>query len=114
MRALDCDAAAGAARFDSGFPASHQTRLGARGARRARVGRHRAMCRARGAALAELAGARAREAGLTVAPRGASTLVSWEVADPEAESLRLLEEGFIVRNLPGTPYVRASVGGWTA
>jgi L-cysteine/cystine lyase len=51
---------------------------------------------------------------LTVAPRGASTLVSWEVPDPEAESLRLLEQGFVVRNLPGTPYVRASVGGWTS
>ena len=26
-----------------------------------------------------------------------STLVSWEAADPEAETLRLLAEGFVVR-----------------
>lgn len=53
------------------------------------------------------------ERGLTVAPRGDSTLVSWEVEDPPAESERLLGEGIVVRHLPGTPYVRASVGAWT-
>lgn len=53
------------------------------------------------------------EAGRTVAPRGRSTLVSWEEADPEATSRRLIEAGVVVRHLPGRPYVRASVGAWT-
>ena len=67
---------------------------------------------ARGPELAaRLAGA-LEEHDLIVAPRGHSTLVSWEVADPEAESKRLAAESFVVRHLPGTPYVRASVGAW--
>lgn len=60
---------------------------------------------------AELAG-RLTEAGRTVAPRGETTLVSWESPDPEAERDRMGAAGVIVRNLPGTPYVRASVGAW--
>ncbi|MDQ3699350.1 MAG: aminotransferase V, partial [Chloroflexota bacterium] len=51
---------------------------------------------------------------LEVAARGDSTLVSWEAADPEAEAARLLGAGYVVRNLPGTPYVRASVGAWSS
>ncbi len=54
------------------------------------------------------------DAGLVVAPRDASTLVSWESTDPPAEAARLLDAGLLVRDLPGTPYVRASVGGWTS
>ncbi len=61
------------------------------------------------ARLAELLEGR----GLRVAPRGPSTLVSWEAEDNEAEALRLGEAGFVVRHLPGTPYVRASVGAWS-
>jgi len=53
-----------------------------------------------------------RERGRTVAPRGPSTLVSWEAEDPVAEVARLDETGVVVRNLPTTPYVRASVGAW--
>ena len=52
--------------------------------------------------------------GATVAPRGRSTLVSWEDDDPPATTARLLEAGIVVRDLPGTPYVRASVGAWTS
>jgi L-cysteine/cystine lyase len=53
--------------------------------------------------------------GLTVAPRGASTLVSFVVAEPRAFIERLAgEERMVLRDLPGTPYVRASVGGWTS
>jgi selenocysteine lyase/cysteine desulfurase len=54
------------------------------------------------------------EAGTTVAARGRSTLVSWEVDDPLGEVERLLGEAVVVRALPGTPYVRASVGAWTS
>jgi selenocysteine lyase/cysteine desulfurase len=50
--------------------------------------------------------------GRTVAPRDATTLVSFEDADPEATRDRLAGEGVVVRDLPGTPYVRASVGAW--
>ncbi len=60
---------------------------------------------------AELA-RRLEEAGHTVAPRGDSTLVAWEVADPEATRDRLRDEGIVVRNLPGRPLLRASVGAW--
>ncbi len=61
----------------------------------------------------QLAG-RLRESGRTVAPRGRSTLVSWEERDPQAIAERLLGSGVVVRHLPGRPYVRASVGAWTS
>ena len=63
---------------------------------------------------AELAEGFAAQLGERVVPRGRSTLVSWTDADPEATVARLREEGFVVRNLPGSPYVRASVGGWSS
>jgi selenocysteine lyase/cysteine desulfurase len=50
--------------------------------------------------------------GRRVAPRGDTTLVSWEDADPPATRLRLLEAGVAVRDLPGTSFLRASVGAW--
>jgi L-cysteine/cystine lyase len=54
------------------------------------------------------------ERGRTVAPRGRSTLVSWEEDDPEAVAKSLGEAGVVVRHLPRWPYVRASVGAWTS
>jgi L-cysteine/cystine lyase len=50
--------------------------------------------------------------GSTVAPRGDTTLVSWETDDPPALAQRLSDAGVVVRDLPGTSYVRASVGAW--
>jgi selenocysteine lyase/cysteine desulfurase len=38
--------------------------------------------------------------------------VSWEDPDPEATRDRLAETGVVIRNLPGRPYLRASVGAW--
>lgn len=55
---------------------------------------------------------RLRATGRTVAPRGNSTLVSWEQPDPEAAAERLAAEGITVRPLPGTSLLRASVGAW--
>lgn len=55
---------------------------------------------------------RLRATGRTVAPRGPSTLVSWEQAEPEATATRLAAAGVVVRPLPGTPYLRASIGAW--
>ena len=69
---------------------------------------------ARGPELAARLAEHLADRGLTVAPRGPSTLVSWEAADPEAESKRLAGEGFVLRHLPGTSYVRASVGAWSS
>jgi L-cysteine/cystine lyase len=66
----------------------------------------------RAAELAERFAAALAEAGHTVAPRGCSTLVAFEYPDPEAARERLAEAGVAVRNLPGHPYLRASVGAW--
>lgn len=68
----------------------------------------------RAAAQAERLAELLRERGQDVAPRGRSTLVSWRVADPEAETERLAAEGIVVRFLPGAGLVRASVGAWTS
>jgi L-cysteine/cystine lyase len=51
-------------------------------------------------------------AGRTVAPRGPTTLVAWEDDDPAATRDRLAGAGVVVRNLPGRPLLRASVGAW--
>jgi selenocysteine lyase/cysteine desulfurase len=51
--------------------------------------------------------------GVEVAPRGRSTLVSFAVEDQAAALERVLAGGFMLRDLPGTRYLRASVGGWT-
>ena len=66
--------------------------------------------RARG--LAAALASTLTEGGRTVAPRGDTTLVSWEDPDPLATRERLAAAGVVVRNLPGTPYLRASVGAW--
>lgn len=52
------------------------------------------------------------ERGRKVAPRGATTLVSFTSPDPEAERERLRTAGVILRNIPGRPWLRASVGAW--
>ncbi len=56
--------------------------------------------------------ARLEEAGRVVAPRDHTTLVSFEDPDPAATVERLAAAGVVVRSLPGTPYIRASVGAW--
>jgi len=67
---------------------------------------------ARAAELAAVLADRLAERGRIVAPRGRTTLVAWEDPDPEATRARLAEAGVVIRNLPGTPYLRASVGAW--
>ena len=66
----------------------------------------------RGIALAGRLAELLRERGLQVAPRGASTLVSWRSDDAEADVERLAAQGIGVRHLPGRGLVRASVGAW--
>jgi selenocysteine lyase/cysteine desulfurase len=60
------------------------------------------------AALAE----RLAERGREPAPRGPSTLVSFPSKDAVAERALLAEQGVVVRNIPGRPWLRASVGAW--
>jgi L-cysteine/cystine lyase len=60
------------------------------------------------AQLAELLAA----AGRHVAPRGRTTLVSFTSSDPLGERARLADAGVIVRDIPGRPWLRASVGAW--
>ena len=112
-RAADFGLKDEAARFDAGFPASHQTAW-ALAAMDVLDGAGMERVLARGPELASRLAQDLAGRGLSVAPRGRSTLVSWETGDPEEESKRLGDEGLILRNLPGTPYVRASVGAWSS
>lgn len=66
----------------------------------------------RASALAEVLVRRLSELGREVAPRGASTLVSFTSPDPPAERAHLAERGVIVREIPESPWLRASVGAW--
>ncbi len=68
----------------------------------------------RAAALAESLAVRLVELGLRVRVRDRSTLVSWEVEDPQREVERLAGEGYVVRSIPGLGLVRASVGAWSS
>jgi selenocysteine lyase/cysteine desulfurase len=67
---------------------------------------------ARATALAARLASELVERGRTVAPRGATTLVAWQDPDPPAAAERLAAADVVVRNLPGTPLLRASVGAW--
>lgn len=62
--------------------------------------------------LAQQLAARLADRGLRVGDRGDTTLVAWEDADPPATRDRLGAAGVAVRDLPGTRYLRASVGAW--
>jgi selenocysteine lyase/cysteine desulfurase len=66
----------------------------------------------RAADLAESFANGLMEAGYTVAPRGRSTLVAFEYPEPAETRQRLADAGIAVRDLPGFPYLRASVGAW--
>jgi len=113
VRPLESPPTAGAARFDSGFAPSHRSAWSLAALDVLEQTGLDALQRRAAALAGRLAGELAA-AGLTVAPRGGSTLVSWAAADPAAEATRLLGAGLLVRDLPATPYVRASVGGWTS
>ena len=67
---------------------------------------------ARGPELARKLVERLGERGIEVAPRADTTLVTFADPDPEAARERLSDGGVLLRNLPGTSYLRASVGAW--
>jgi selenocysteine lyase/cysteine desulfurase len=67
----------------------------------------------RARALASLLESHLLGAGYEVVPRSDTTLVSFAPrADPEAERDRLADAGIVLRNIPGRPWLRASVGAW--
>jgi L-cysteine/cystine lyase len=66
----------------------------------------------RAAALAATLTSALEDSGRRVAPRDRTTLVAWEDPDPPATRLRLAAAGVVVRDLPGTGLLRASVGAW--
>jgi L-cysteine/cystine lyase len=55
---------------------------------------------------------RVAAAGRDVARRGDTTLVSFSSPDPVAERARLADAGIVLRDIPGRPWLRASVGAW--
>jgi L-cysteine/cystine lyase len=69
---------------------------------------------ARGPELSRKLVASLQARDIEVTPRGDTTLVTFAdpAGDPEAARVRLAEAGVLLRNLPGTPYLRASVGAW--
>ena len=64
--------------------------------------------RALASRLAEMLAERGREP----AARGDTTLVSFPSEDPPAERARLAQAGVLLRDIPGRPWLRASVGAW--
>jgi L-cysteine/cystine lyase len=111
-RAEELPLAEGAMRFDLGFPAPHD---GAWGVAAFEVFEQAGWDEvlSRGPTLAAQLADRLRERGLEVAPRGASTLVSWSVPDPDEFVERAAAADVVIRNLPGRGVVRASVGAWS-
>ncbi|HUA10549.1 MAG TPA: aminotransferase class V-fold PLP-dependent enzyme [Solirubrobacteraceae bacterium] len=66
----------------------------------------------RAADLAERLVGMLQAAGRAVAPRGRGTLVAFASADPAGERERLAAAGVMLRDIPGRPWLRASVGAW--
>jgi selenocysteine lyase/cysteine desulfurase len=109
-RGLDAELRADARRFDT--PLAREASAFSLAAVRTLEAVSLKAVHARGAALAlRLAGALA-ERGRSVAPRGGTTLVAWEDPDPPATRERVAAAGVVIRDLPGTPLLRASVGAW--
>ncbi len=75
-----------------------------------RAGWHRVHARA--IALAGRLAEMLAEQGREVLARGPSTLVSFASPSPLAERARLAELGVVLRDIPGQPRLRASVGAW--
>ncbi len=112
-QALEFKPAESASRFDHGFPEGMRSAWAL-----ASLGVFEAVgwpwVHERAASLAAWLADRLAERGLTVGPRGRSTLVSWTAVDPEEEVARLAAAGIVVRSIPAFGLVRASVGAWSS
>ncbi len=67
---------------------------------------------ARATTLATLLAELLANVGRAIAPRDNSTLVSFTSPDALAERAQLAENGVVLRDIPGRPWLRASVGAW--
>jgi L-cysteine/cystine lyase len=114
-QALDSPPAETAARFDHGFPPGMRSAWAL-----ASLGLFEDVgwdwVHARAADLAAGLAHQLAERGLTVGPRGRSTLVAWDprAEDLDAEVARLAAAGFVVRSIPSRGLIRASVGAWSS
>jgi L-cysteine/cystine lyase len=108
---LDAVAHAGAARHDASAQ-SPETMSAAVAALEVLAGAGWDAVHERAAALAATLADALAARGLEVAPRDRTTLVAWRDPDPSATRTRLADAGVILRDLPGTGLLRASVGAW--
>lgn len=108
---LDAVPHAGAARHDASA-LSHETTAAAVAALGVLGGAGWDAVHDRAATLAAELAAALADSGREVAPRDRTTLVSWEDADPAATRARLAAAGVVIRDLPATGLLRASVGAW--
>jgi selenocysteine lyase/cysteine desulfurase len=109
-RGLESTLRAGGQRFDS--PLSRESVAFSLAALEVLVAHDRDALLEQAADLAERFAAALADAGYRIAPRGRSTLVSFEYPDPPAARERLAGAQIAVRDLPGQPYIRLSVGAW--
>jgi selenocysteine lyase/cysteine desulfurase len=100
------------ARAFDGLSTSAEASLGATTAMDVLAGAGWADVQARAADLAGTLAERLRDSGRRVAPRDRTTLVSWADEAPVATRDRLSDAGVVIRDLPGTDLLRASVGAW--
>jgi L-cysteine/cystine lyase len=111
--ALELTPAAGAARFDHGFPVGLRSSW-ALASLQVLEQAGWDWVHERAASLAAWLAERLSAAGRDVRPRGRSTLVAWSAPDPPAEVERLAEDRLVVRHIPAFGVVRASVGAWSS
>jgi selenocysteine lyase/cysteine desulfurase len=109
MPALQPDAR----RLTTGFPAPHHVEWSHASLDVLEAPGFDQVC-ARASDLAERFAIMLRDRGVAVAARGRSTLVSFEVPEPEAFAEQAAARGIVIRFLPGRPWARASVGAWNS
>jgi L-cysteine/cystine lyase len=110
---LDSPLAEGAGRLDHGFPSSLRSTWALASMQTlAEAGWD--WVHERAAALGERLATLLAERGLDVAPRGRTTLVSWQDPDSTGAVERLAEQGVVIRNIPSAGLLRASVGAWSS
>jgi L-cysteine/cystine lyase len=113
IKSLDSPLADGTGRLDVGFPTAIRSAW-ACASLEVLGGAGWDWVHERAASLAESLAQRLAAAGLAVAPRGRTTLVSWRASEPEAEVARLADAGFVIRSIPSSGLLRASVGAWSS